>query len=601
MKKISRSGFGILSNYIYLIKKLHSYDRRLYGICFAMVLVGLGIPLSNVFLPKLLIWASLWEKPSLTVILGIILLFFVISSVCSGVNNYYLRRNGVYLTNFGFKLKEDIQEISMSMPFTMTEDSAVLDRIKLAKSCIPQVQSIIETFCRCVSAVFLLAGYAVLIVRLNILVLPVFTACILLDAFAMHRMNQKQAEKRQDIVSTDRKKDYLFRTMCDYRFGKDLRLFQMDGMVTEKFHSQKNEKYKLNKELDQKRTAAQIAEALLGLAFEASIYLFLLAAYLNKGLQVDDFVLYTGLTASFQTISRGLVGDLSQLFRMNISIEDYRSFVEENLPKPAVTGKNAGSHPGAGEIRFENVFFRYPGSEKDVLQGVSFTIDPGSHVSIVGLNGAGKSTIVKLVCRLYEPTSGNIYLDGRNIREYGAEEYRERLSAVFQESRLFACTLTENISLDEHPDTGRMWSALGAVGMEEKVRQLPKQEQTNILKYLYDDGVEFSGGETQRLCIARAVYKQGDILLLDEPTAALDALAEKSIYESFSQVSRGKTTLFISHRLNSNRFCDKVIFLENGVISAEGTHEQLLESYAPYRELYEMQAKNYKLKEGAAV
>ena len=137
--------------------------------------------------------------------------------------------------------------------------------------------------------------------------------------------------------------------------------------------------------------------------------------------------------------------------------------------------------------------------------------------------------------------------------------------------------------------------------MEEKVLRLPQKEQTNILKYLYDDGVEFSGGETQRLCIARAVYKQGDVLLLDEPTAALDALAEKSIYESFSQVSRGKTTLFISHRLNSNRFCDKVVFLENGRAAAEGSHEQLLESYPPYRELYEMQAKNYKLKEGAAV
>ena len=489
----------------------------------------------------------------------------------------------------------------MSMPFPMTEDSTVLDRIKLAKGCISQVQPMVETFCRCASAVFLLIGYTVLIIRLNFLVLPVFIVCILLDALAMYRMNQQQAEKRRIIARTDRKKDYLFRTMFDYRFGKDLRLFHMDGIISEKFLHQKDEKYKLNKVLDWKRSAAQTAEALLGLVCEASIYLFLLAAYLNKGLQVDDFVLYTGLTASFQMVSRGLVGDLSQLFRMNISIADYRSFVEGNLPKSSSIEKKWEGSSSGGEIRFENVFFRYPGSEKDVLQGISFSIRAGSHISIVGVNGAGKSTIVKLICRLYQPSSGNIYLDGKNIQDYNVEEYRERLSAVFQESRLFACSLEENISLDEKPDASRIWAALRAVGMEEKVRQLPKQEKTNVLKYLYDDGVEFSGGETQRLCIARAVYKQGDVLLLDEPTSALDALAEKSIYESFSQISRGKTTLFISHRLNSNRFCDKVIFLKNGAVSAEGSHEQLLESCAPYRELYEMQAKNYKLKEGAMV
>ncbi len=606
MKKRFQSLSSVLSNYRYLLNKLYQCDHRLYRVCFVMIAAGLIIPLSNVILPKLLIWATLWEAPSLAMILGIILLFFVLSSLCNGFNNYYLRRNGVYLTNFGFKLKEDIQEISMTMPFPMTEDSGVLDRIKLAKGCISQVQSIVETFCRCISAIVLLVGYTALIVRLNLLILPVFAACVLLDALAVRRMEQKLVEKRQPVANADRKKDYLFRTMFDYRFGKDLRLFRLEEMITEKFTRQRDEKYKLNREMEGKRFAAQTVGAVLRLVCEASVYLFLLAAYLNKGLQVDDFVLYTGLTASFQTISRGLTADLGQLFRMNISIGDYRGFVEGNLSQPetSASGKAEGRQiTGGGEIRFENVSFHYPGTERDVLCGLSLTIEAGSHVSLVGLNGAGKSTIVKLICRLYRPTAGNIYLDGQNIWDCSLEEYRKRLSAVFQESRLFACSLAENIAMEEGSavDDRRMWEALRAVDMEEKVLRLPQKEQTNILKYLYDDGVEFSGGETQRLCIARAVYKQGDVLLLDEPTAALDALAEKSIYESFSQVSRGKTTLFISHRLNSNRFCDKVVFLENGRAAAEGSHEQLLESYPPYRELYEMQAKNYKLKEGAAV
>ena len=605
MKTPTRSLSSVLSNYRYLLKKLHRYDSRLYGVCFVMIAAGLIIPLSNVLLPKLLIWAALWETPSLAVILGIIAAFFLISSLANGFNNYYLRRNGVYLTNFGFKLKEDIQEISMTMPFPMTEDSGTLDRMKLAKSCITQVQSIVETFCRCIAAAVLLAGYTVLIVRLNLLLLPVFAACVLLDALAAQRMEHKLAEQRQPAANADRKKDYLFRTMFDYRFGKDLRLFRLEEMITEKFARQRDEKYRLNSWMEGRRFAAQTVGAVLRLACEAAVYLFLLAAYLNRGLTVDDFVLYTGLTASFQTISRGLTADLSQLFRMNVSIADYRGFVEGNLPQAGSDAPGKGERPrtGGGEIRFENVSFRYPGAEKDVLRGLNLTIEAGSHVSLVGLNGAGKSTVVKLICRLYRPTGGRILLDGQDIWDCDLDTYRQRLSAVFQESRLFACSLAENIAMEEGPavDSDRMWEALRAVEMEEKVLRLPQKEQTNVLKYLYDDGVEFSGGETQRLCIARAVYKQGDVLLLDEPTAALDALAEKSIYESFSQVSRGKTTLFISHRLNSNRFCDKVVFLENGVAAAEGSHEQLLESYPPYRELYEMQAKNYKLKEGAAV
>ena len=323
MKKRFQSLSSVLSNYRYLLNKLYQCDHRLYRVCFVMIAAGLIIPLSNVILPKLLIWATLWEAPSLAMILGIILLFFVLSSLCNGFNNYYLRRNGVYLTNFGFKLKEDIQEISMTMPFPMTEDSGVLDRIKLAKGCISQVQSIVETFCRCISAIVLLVGYTALIVRLNLLILPVFAACVLLDALAVRRMEQKLVEKRQPVANADRKKDYLFRTMFDYRFGKDLRLFRLEEMITEKFTRQRDEKYKLNREMEGKRFAAQTVGAVLRLVCEASVYLFLLAAYLNKGLQVDDFVLYTGLTASFQTISRGLTADLGQLFRMNISIGDY--------------------------------------------------------------------------------------------------------------------------------------------------------------------------------------------------------------------------------------------------------------------------------------
>ncbi len=599
--KSKNTFFSIFSNYGYIIKKLSSSDHRLPLVCVTMVLTGLVIPLCNVLFPKMVIWAVLEELP-LFGLLGIVAAFFVITSICNGIHNYYLRRNGFYLTNFGFKLREDVQERSMTMPFPMTEDSRVLDEIRLAKVCISQVQPIIETFCRSVSAIFLLTGYAVLLARLGPWILLVFACCMFLDALAMYGLKKEEKEKRSALANADRKKDYLFQTMFDYRFGKEVRLFHMPDILTQKFHRQKAEKYALNRALERRQTCTQGIEILLNLVCEAFIYFYLLQAYLKSGLQVDDFILYTGLAASFHVISRGLIADLGQLFSLNVSIEDYRRFVEQEL-LPAGRGGDAAAPLAAGqkaELVFDRVCFRYPGTEKDVLHELSFRIEAGTHVSIVGLNGAGKSTIVKLICRLYRPDSGRILLNGKDIREYGVQEYQKQVAAVFQESRLFACTVAENICLEEgRADASLMWEALRAVGMEEKVRALPQQENSNVLKYLYDDGVEFSGGESQRLCIARAVYRQGDILLLDEPTAALDALAEKSIYESFDRISKGKTTVFISHRLNSNRFCDQVLFLENGQVFAQGTHDELLESCAPYREIYEMQAKYYKREEEA--
>lgn len=595
--KTSNSRRSLTSNYAYLLRRLTVADKNIVGICALMVLTGLGVPLLNVLFPKMVTWAALREPISWSLVLGIIVGFCFLSGTCGGIRNYFDRRNGVYLVNFGFILREDIQELSMTMPFPRTEDPKTLSDIKLAENCTTQVQPMVETFCRCISAGLLLISYAVMIARLSMLILLFFVLCVLVDALVMQKSKRYETSLWEPLANTNRKKDYLFRTMFDYRFGKELRIFALRDILIEKFNRHKEEQCQLNTQAERRKTLSQAVEALFILVCEAAIYYVLLTAFLQGTLAVDDFVLYTGLAVSFHVISRGLVADLMVLFALNVSIQDYRGLVEEGRETFSGTRPCAstGSIPS---IAFECVSFRYPNTDRYILRDLSFTIEAGAHVSIVGLNGAGKSTIVKLICRFYRPESGRILLDGTDIWTYDAGEYGARIAAVFQESKLFACTLKENICLQEEPDLPRMWDALEAVGMAEKVRGLPEREDSNVLKYLYEDGLEFSGGETQRLCIARAVYKQGDVLLLDEPTAALDALAEKSIYERFSQVSQGKTTVFISHRLNSNRFCDKVVYLEDGRAADQGSHEQLMERCERYRELYLMQASHYQTRKG---
>lgn len=588
----------VLTNYLYIIKKMIKSDNKLLWICLTMIIVGLVIPLSNVFFPKLVIWAAIQDNSSGMLLIGIILSFFVLTSICNGIQNYFVRRNNFYLSNFGYKLHEDIQEISMVMPFPMIEDSHTLNRIKMAESCISQTKPIVETFCRCISAGVLLTGYAVLIARLNLGVLFVFALCVFLNMLVMRRAAKIEIKNREARANIERKKGYLYTTMHDYRYGKELRLFNMAAILTAKFNRQKNNKYILNKSIEKQKNISNGLEGGLAFICELAIYLFLVFSYIKEGLTVDNFILYTGIAASFQLTAKGLIGDLSVLFSLNASISDYREFVESGKTFTDAEGEKevrGDKNEACPEIVFQNVFFRYPGAEQDVLQNLSFSIESGTHVSIVGINGAGKSTIVKLICRLYRPDSGKILLNNRDIWEYSGQEYMEKIAAVFQESKLFACSIAENICFGQTVDNQRFWDALRAVGMEEKIRGLKDQERSNTLKYLYDDGVEFSGGETQRLCIARAVYKQSDILLLDEPTASLDALAEQSIYESFSQLSKNKTTVFISHRLNSNRFCDKVVYLENGQIVSQGTHEELMQKCESYHCLFMMQAQYYRM------
>ena len=247
------------------------------------------------------------------------------------------------------------------------------------------------------------------------------------------------------------------------------------------------------------------------------------------------------------------------------------------------------------EIRLENVSFRYPKAQKDTISHINLTIRPGEKLAIVGLNGAGKTTLVKLACGFLDPTEGRVLLNGEDIRQYNRRDYYTMFSAVFQDFSVLEASVEENIAQQvEQIDSKKVWSCLEKAGLVEKVNAMPEKEKSKIGREIYEDGTELSGGQTQRLMLARALYKDAPILVLDEPTAALDPIAENDIYMKYSSMSSGKTSLFISHRLASTRFCDRILFMEHGQIAEEGTHEQLLEKKGGYANLFEVQSKYYK-------
>lgn len=242
----------------------------------------------------------------------------------------------------------------------------------------------------------------------------------------------------------------------------------------------------------------------------------------------------------------------------------------------------------------EHVSFRYPGASQDTLHNFNLTIHPGEKLAIVGLNGAGKTTVVKLLCGFYDPDEGQVLLNGTDIRQWNRQEYYSLLSAVFQDFSVLDITVAESVAQSvDRIDRQRVVQCLEKAGLMELVKQFPQGLDTHIGRTVYLDGVLMSGGEFQRLMLARALYKDGPILVLDEPTAALDPIAENDIYMKYHEMTAGKTSVFISHRLASTRFCDRIILIDHGRIAEEGTHEALMKQNGLYAKLFEVQSRYY--------
>ena len=289
----------------------------------------------------------------------------------------------------------------------------------------------------------------------------------------------------------------------------------------------------------------------------------------------------------------GIIQSYSVLHTTSLQFCNLREFLD--MEDKFNHGNGADLPKTAPEIVLRNVSFRYPNSENDTLKNINVSIKKGEKIAIVGLNGAGKTTLVKLLCGLYSPTSGEILVDGKSIFEYNIEQYYSILSVVFQDIILMPASIAKNIALceEENINKSKLERVLKLSGLHDKVNSLEEKENTLLLKSIHENATDFSGGEKQKLALARALYKSGSIIILDEPTAALDPIAENEMYQKYNELTKSATSVFISHRLSSTRFCDKILFLENGKIVEQGSHYDLMAMKGKYAELFEIQSHYY--------
>ncbi|MDY6873521.1 MAG: ABC transporter ATP-binding protein, partial [Chloroflexota bacterium] len=316
---------------------------------------------------------------------------------------------------------------------------------------------------------------------------------------------------------------------------------------------------------------------------------------LQGELTAGDFLLYTGATTTIVFWLSDTLRDLGFIQVHQKYVRRYQQFLT-NVQIPEDSGLPVTAHLAGFDIEFKDVSFKYPDSDKLILEHLNLKIPYGERLALVGENGAGKTTIVKLLTRLYEPTTGQILLNDRDIRDYDYFSYQDLISTILQDAKIFPFTLAENVALENELDRKRLSEAINASGLASFVDSLNDGSDTWLLKILNEEGIDLSGGQRQKLFLARALYEDRPFIVLDEPTAALDPLAEYEMYQSFDRTIENKSAIYISHRLSSTRFCNHVAFLENGRITEYGTHESLLRQGGAYAELFEIQAQYYREK-----
>ena len=443
-----------------------------------------------------------------------------------------------------------------------------------------------------------LLGFAIYLYLLTH-VEPVIVTVTLIAAAAgflvSSRINGWGYRHRQEEAQIKNRFFYFRDKVRDRRLAKDVRIFGIGDWLGELL----DKCLKAQEDFHLRRERAYLFADLLDIALtflrNGIAYGWLLQMTLRGNLGVSEFLLYFTAASGFTAWVGGIMGGFSKLHRQSMELCHIRKLCDYEEVFRFREGKSLAGDPGKGcTIELRDVTFRYPGSESSVFSHLNLTLHPGEKLAVVGANGAGKTTLIKLLCGFYDPSEGAVLLDGVDIREFNRRDYYRLFGAVFQDFSLLAGAVAENVaSFDGKTDMERVRECVEKAGLGGKIEGLPQGYHTHLCKEVYEDAPEFSGGELQRLMMARLLYRDSPVMILDEPTAALDALAESDIYEKYRDLTKGKSSVFISHRLASTRFCDRIILLEKGRIAEEGTHEELLLLGGSYARLFEIQSKYY--------
>ncbi|MBQ8316665.1 MAG: ABC transporter ATP-binding protein [Lachnospiraceae bacterium] len=488
-----------------------------------------------------------------------------------------------------------LAEHTMQMDFEHTEDPEALDQLNRAKEGISWysggVVGVLNSVYALIGNIAVLLGVSTIILVTCPLLLPVQILGLVLISIFNAKNNKIEIESYKDLAGINRIFGYFLFQLADFSYGKEIRLYDSAEMMLQKTDVESRKMAGVWTTMAEKQCKNAWAMDVVNAARDGISYFYIGLLALLKKISVGDFSMCITSASELYQGMIGVVQGCQDIAKRCVYAHQFIKLLEY----PVALEK--GDKKVTGEkhvIEFSHVSFKYPRSEQYVLKDINLKITSGEHLSVVGLNGAGKTTFIKLLCRLYDVTEGEILIDGINIKEYSEEEYRKLFAVVFQDFQLFAFSLKDNIALGDTVREDEVNRVLELSGFYEDAQKLPQGLDTMLYKSFDEKGTELSGGQQQKTAIARALYKNAPIVILDEPTAALDPVAEYDIYRRFDTLVGGKTAIYISHRLSSCKFCDRIAVFAENTIKEYGTHEELVDKKnGIYAELFAAQAQYY--------
>lgn len=595
--------YGIAKNVVYILGKIKRYYPTL------LLIMGLSIithssmnylwSFVGKFILDILEAQSAAGNPDIEPLLRMLALVAAVLLIFTVLNVY--TNNRVWYKMICVRMRIITERVAkiMSMDYQTLEQPDILDMHEKATNATGGNTNGIEGMMHSihdigVDAVTLIVTLTVIVVLDWRLIAALAVIAVLQFLFFRHTVKRDRKEVWDKLGNVWRKINYMEQTTRSFDYAKDIRLFGMKNWLLGKQRDIINEKQ--GKMLHSKNLWMLNSAVAHGLqiVMMAMVYYVFINAFLGSNISIGDFTLYTGLAFSFSAALTGIFNAMGTLKERSMQTDDFRSFTD--LPEEDESQCVPVPKKDKYVFEFKNVSFKYKGQEGYALKNLSLTLEAGKRLAVVGLNGAGKTTFIKLLLRLYDVTEGEILLNGTNIKKFRRKEYFELFSPVFQNVEIFAFPMSENVSMKTPEETDRALceKCLEQGGLKEKLLNLKNGVDTQLLKVIDDNGIDLSGGEKQKLALARALYKDAPVIVLDEPTAALDALAEYRLYKSFDEIIGNKTAVYISHRLSSTRFCDCIAMFKSGEMIECGTHDELLLKGGAYAEMFEIQAQYYK-------
>lgn len=593
--------YNYFSNLGFMLKEHWNFDKSY--VLMQMVLTPLGALTSVIaaYLPKVVL-DCVENNSSVS---GMIIKVSLMSAVL--ILFSYVQGVSQTKTHQGNRLSRDVMlhKLICNKVMSMDYNNYVYNETRLLRekawngirSWESSVARFLEYNCTLASSVFGFSAFTAIIVECNPWFIPILVVSYGISMLGWLLLMKWKDKMKDKVAEIFLRLHYVTYRSKDFSNAKDVRIYNMSDFLMRKLDKHLDDVTWWNIKRNDGHYYNCLLEDVLKFAISLGAYIYLIYLKLNSDMTLGDFSLYFGAITGFgQWIAR-LVDSIAEMLTSAHNVSDFRSFLD--IEDKMNLGKGEKLPSGKDlpcEIELKNVTFSYDKAEKATVDNFSLKINKGEKIAIVGVNGAGKSTLVKLICGLFVPQEGQILINGIDSRLFNRDEYYQLFSTLFQDCSILPSTVAKNITLCEENkiDRERLYECMRLAGILDKVESLENKENTLLVREVHDGAVAFSGGELQRLLLARALYKNAPIIILDEPTAALDPIAENDMYMKYSELTKDKTAIYISHRLSSTRFCDRIILLDEAKIVESGTHEELLGLGGKYAEMFETQSKYYR-------